>query len=76
MSTILKISGIVIALIGIFGMYATVMGSANETIEAGLMVPTVPNIMKTTPVFIGEAIVMFIGLGIFALGVKICRSAK
>ena len=76
MSTTIRIIGVVIVLITILTMFATMYGSANEIMEDGLMVPVVPSIMKTIPVFIGEVIVLFIGLGIIALGVKLCSSSS
>jgi hypothetical protein len=74
MSKKLKIFGLIIAFIGIGIMLMTIFESGSGTIQIGsetFEVPTVTDVEMRIPVMIGEAIVMFIGFGIFALGFKV-----
>ena len=64
---IFKIIGIVIALAGALSMYAVSMTSANETIEAGRILPTSEQFLENIGDMFGGAIIMFIGFGIISV---------
>ena len=55
------------ALAGVFYMYVISMNSANETIEAGRILPTPEQFWENIGDMIGGAIIMFIGFGIIAI---------
>ncbi|MBI3841724.1 MAG: hypothetical protein HY295_01030 [Thaumarchaeota archaeon] len=76
MSNALKIIGIIIAIIGGLAYFASMSNFQSDTAKMGLQVLALPHFMKTMKAFVGEVIVIGIGLAIIIIGVKFCRSSK
>jgi len=77
MSTTLKIIGVIIAIAGGLGYFASMY--AMESDASKMSLPeyfALPHFMKTMKTLVGEVIIMGIGLAIIIIGVKICRSSR
>ena len=76
MSLAVRTIGAVITLIGGISMYLISMNSANETIEAGKILPTSEQFWNNIEGMVGGGIVLFIGLAIISLGWWLCRRSS
>ena len=76
MSTTAKIIGAIIIVFGFILFALTTWEYGEATKKMGLNVLTSDEGKQIFEYWIGEVIIILVGIGIFALGVKICRSSK